>query len=132
MKDRSKALAELRVVFPVIESLPMIGYSMPSPYMPNVSGYSKDSSAWGPVIAYPFHTAVAQKVWESAKKLIRKHPESGPLEIIRLAIVDSKMSGQELTPEDHKLLEMAVSWLQNGFTRPELPTGQPTTSGVNY
>ncbi len=130
--SRASALIELRATFPVVESLPMIGYSMPSPYMPLGVSNPKDSPAWGPVAAFPFHTAVAQRVWDSAKKQIRKHPEAAPLEIIRLAVVDSKMSGQELTPEDYKLLEMAISWLQNGFAKPELPTGQPTMTRVDY
>jgi hypothetical protein len=114
--------AALRAVF---EATSWWGYSVPNLGMVKMQGTAgpasaktPDSPAWGPVASFPFHTEVAAKVWESAKKMIMKYKTAKPLEILRLAIDDSKMLSTELTPEDAKLLELAISWAQNGPPKP--------------
>lgn len=110
--------AALRAVF---ETTSWWGYSVPNLGMVKMQGTAgpasmktPNSPAWGPVEAFPFHTEVAGRVWDSAKRMIQKHKTAEPLDILRLAIDDSKMTVSELTPEDAKLLELAISWAQNG------------------
>ena len=114
--------AALKAVF---EATSWWGYSVPNLGMVQMqtsagpaSARAPESPAWGPVASFPFHTKVADKVWDSAKKMIAKYKAAKPLEILRLAIDDSKVFGNELTPEDAKLLELAISWAQNGAPKP--------------
>jgi hypothetical protein len=112
----------LRAVF---EATSWWGYSVPNIGMIKMQGTAgpasakaPDAPAWGPVASWPFHTEVAGKVWDSAKKMIQKYKFAKPLEILRFAIDDSKVFSNELTPEDAKLLELAISWAQNGAPKP--------------
>jgi hypothetical protein len=109
----------------VFEATSWWGYSVPNLGMVKMQGTAgpasakaPDGPAWGPVEAFPFHTKVAGKVWDSAKLMIAKYKTAKPLEILRLALDHSKMASNELTPEDAKLLELAISWAQNGAPKP--------------
>lgn len=117
----------------VFETTSWSGYSLPNIAMVKMQGSAgpasmktPNSPAWGPVEAFPFHTEVAGRVWDSAKKMILKNKLAKPLEIIRLAMDHSKMQSGELTPEDVRMLELAISWAQNGPPSAVSRAGGPT------
>lgn len=66
--------------------------------------------------AFPYRTRTAEVIWEKAKKLISLHPELDEQGILRKAVLDSGVNSLDLTPEDWRLLEMAVEWFKNGTT----------------
>jgi hypothetical protein len=107
------------------------GYSVPhlqmikmQPSSGPASAKAPDSPAFGPPEAvFPFHTASAGKVWSEAKRLILKHKTAGALEILRMSIEGAGIISTELTPEDARLLELAIHWAQNG------PIKTPVRSG---
>lgn len=117
--------AVLNDLHSVFEGTSWMGYSVPNIGMVKMqssagpaSQRTPGSPAWGPVASFPFHTATAGKVWDSARKMIRKYKMAKPTEILRLALDHSKLPGTELTPEDAKLLELAIAWAQNGAPKP--------------
>lgn len=64
--------------------------------------------------AWPYRTGAAERVWEVARDLISKYPELNERGILKLAIEKSGIPPLELTPEDWRLLEMAIEWEKNG------------------
>lgn len=72
----------------------------------------------GPAVApdpsFPYHTKEAGTVWQAALDLIRLYPKEGPAAIFKLALEKAKVKPQEITPEDEKLLQMAIHYAQNG------------------
>lgn len=83
------------------------------------------STGWGgfyvgsPVISepsFPYHTEVAALVWRTAKSLYTQYPELDDRALLKLSIETSNVSSLQLTPEDWRLLEMAIQWLRNGPT----------------
>lgn len=65
---------------------------------------------------FPYRTETAEVVWERAKKLIGMHPELDERAVLRKAVQDAGVNSYDLTPEDWRLLEMAIEWLKNGTT----------------
>jgi hypothetical protein len=137
------ALAELRSVFSpsLPEDIQDFATSMPSALKINTVGSSGPASLYtwqsvmGPVVSFPFYTPVARVVWKYAKKILKKEPDVSPLEIVRKAMLASKMSDQEMTPEDFKILEMAISWAQNKPVQPSQPSAQvdhPISGTASY
>lgn len=63
---------------------------------------------------FPFRTAAAEKVFQTAKQLIPKFPEATALEIKKDAINKAEVIGTELTPEDEALLDIAIHFAQTG------------------
>jgi hypothetical protein len=138
-----EALRDLRAVFsPTLpEELQSYASSMPTLLKVNPTGsagpasFHSWASAMGPVTTFPFYTPVAAVIWKAAKKIIKKNPLTNPLEVLRMAMLDSKMSDQEITPEDFKLLELAISWAQNGPAQPTPPVAnvdRPFQASASY
>lgn len=110
---------DLQLVFG--EGLPWGGYYTPTiqgmkmqPSTGPASYLSPNSPAMAPDPAFPFHTKTADKVWEKLKKLSLKRKDLDTNQLLALAIEQSDVSPNELTPEDAKLLGMAIEWLRNG------------------
>lgn len=65
---------------------------------------------------FPYRTETAELVWSHAQKLVGMHPELDEAGILRKAIEVAGVSPMDLTPEDWRLLEMAIEWWKNGTT----------------
>jgi hypothetical protein len=63
-----------------------------------------------PFPGFGFHTKSAEKVWDYAKHIAAENPTSKTDAIIGWALEASKVLAMELTPEDVKMLEMAINW----------------------
>jgi hypothetical protein len=70
---------------------------------------------------FPYRTQTAVMVWKHARELIPKHPELDEGGIIKRAIEESGANPLDLSPEDWRLLEMAVEWRKNGIKGITLP-----------
>lgn len=74
--------------------------------------------------SFPFHTKSAGNVWAQAQKLIRQMPLANSTEILKRSISSVEANPiTDLTPEDEKLLRIAIEFAQNG------PAGQPNKIG---
>jgi hypothetical protein len=67
-----------------------------------------------PEPSFPYHTKAAGAVWKAALDLVRLYPKEGAPAIFKLALSKAKVSPIEITPEDEKLLQMAIHYAQNG------------------
>ena len=84
------------------------GYSVPNLFMLNMP------STPAPFPGFGFHTKTAEVVWDHAKKLAAANPKAKTEEIISKAIEAAKVQASEMTPEDTKMLEMAINWYISG------------------
>lgn len=85
-----------------------------------------------PAPGFPFRTKTAERVWFFAQFLILQEPLLTPSDIVRQAIAQSKQNINDLTPEDLRLLLMAVEWAQNGPAKAVAYTkGGPTRSDLS-
>lgn len=100
-----------------------LGWSVPYP-----SQFSLPSSS----PPMPFHTASAQQIWDHLLKNLEKYRDQPTTAAIGQAATDAGISAWELTPEDLRLLDMAVSWAQAG-TRFDDPPPEPVgkSAGVH-
>lgn len=64
--------------------------------------------------AWPYRTETAEVVWKHASNLIPKHPELNEVDILKRAIEISGVDPLDLSPEDWRLLEMAIEWRKAG------------------
>jgi hypothetical protein len=101
-----KLIQDLREAFGRPSGTPWAGYSAPL----GVPNYKP-----GPQ-PFPYRTQTAEVVWKTAQKLIGMHPELDERSILRKAVQDSGINSFDLTPEDWRLLEMAIEWHKNGTT----------------
>ena len=98
----------------------------PSPYRSSASWRGFSAPCGGATKAnrdaeqpWPYRTETAEAVWKHASELIPKHPEMNEVEVLRKAIENSGVDPLDLSPEDWRLLEMAIEWRKSGTT------GQP-------
>ena len=63
---------------------------------------------------WPYRTETAEVVWKYARELIPKHPELNEADILKKAIEESGVNPLDLSPEDWRLLEMAIEWRKSG------------------
>lgn len=73
---------------------------------------------------FGFHTPSAEVIWKHAKTIANRHPKETTAGIISKAIERAKIPASELTPEDAKMLDMAVNWYLAG----KLSGDQPPTT----
>lgn len=66
--------------------------------------------------SFPYRTETAEVVWRQARKLVPLHPEMDEKSILRKAVLDTGVRTTDMTPEDWRLLEMAIEWHKNGTT----------------
>lgn len=59
---------------------------------------------------WPFRTDSAALAWETFKGMKHQYPESSPAWVLQRALQVSGIDSMDITPEDWRLLEMAVSW----------------------
>ena len=64
---------------------------------------------------WPYRTESAEVVWRHAVKLISAYPAMNEQMILQKAVEDSGVSTLDLSPEDWRLLEMAIEWKKNGL-----------------
>ena len=88
-----------------------------------------------PATAFGFHTKAAEEVWKYAKQIADAYPKEATAAIISKAIDRSEIPVTELTPEDSKMLDMAVNWYLagkvSGMDQPwPPPYGGNNTSGT--
>jgi hypothetical protein len=68
-----------------------------------------------PAPSFPFHTKAARDVWGKAEGLIALFPLENPTQILQRAMIAVNVKPlMDLTPEDEKLLRMAIDQAQNG------------------
>jgi hypothetical protein len=63
---------------------------------------------------FPYRTQTAERIWAKAKELVPKHPELDEPNILRKAFEETGLDARDLTPEDWRLLEMAIEFFKNG------------------
>lgn len=82
--------------------------------------------------AWPYRTQAAHAVWSAAKDLISLYPERSTQEVLMLAVREASVAASDLTPEDWRLLEMAVEWYRDGTTGIPKPAagGNPGSSST--
>jgi hypothetical protein len=93
------------------------GYSVPNPLQVKTTHQPSggaDLQANQQAMGFPFHTRAAEMVLKKAIELIGLYPNKSAKELIGIAVNKSGISVTNLTPEDSHLLNMAVSWAQNG------------------
>ena len=88
-----------------------------------------------PATGFGFHTKGAEEIWKYAQRLADAHPKETTASIIGKAIDQSNIPITELTPEDSKMLDMAVNWYLagkvGGMEQPGPPPyGGNSTSGT--
>lgn len=129
---RPKLAETLSTLEQVFETTMWSGHSVPNPMMmkmrhgepsektPKMSKAEKPDSPnpgkfTAPAPSFPFHTKVSRKVYKKALKLIKLYPLENPTQILKRAIVATGTTPLvDLTPEDEKLLRMAIEYAQNG------------------
>lgn len=138
---RQKAESTLDAVF---EASGWLGYSVPNinqirmahPKSLDVPAMAKDdkeqiddedpSQIVRPPASFPFHTDTAAEVYEKSLELISLYPLDNPVQIVKRAIQALGVNMiASLTPEDIKLLEMAVNYAQNGAPSRPKKKGNP-------
>lgn len=65
--------------------------------------------------SFPYRTQTAEVVWKHARDLIPKHPELNEADLLKRAIESSGVDPLDLSPEDWRLLEMAIEWRKSGM-----------------
>lgn len=88
-----------------------------------------------PAPVFGFHTKTAEKVWKHAQQIADAHPKETTAAIVSKAIDRADVPASELTPEDSKMLDMAVNWYLagkvSGMEQPfPPPYGGNNTSGT--
>lgn len=93
-----------------------IGYSTPPAVTDVVTPNSGAQPQIGPddLRGFSYRTDSAKLVWKAAQMLVGAHPDKQPMEIVNLALEKAGVSQETLAPEDVRMLEMGVEWLQNG------------------
>jgi hypothetical protein len=91
-----------------------------APQVGNARGVAQDANE-NP--GFGFRTWSARMVFEMAQKLIGLYPLAKPAEILAMAIRKSGVLTSELTPEDDKMLMMAIDWAQSGAPKTNVRTG---------
>lgn len=68
-----------------------------------------------PKPSFPFNTRAAREVWAKAEEFVGLFPLENPTQILRRAMEAARVRPlNDLTPEDEKLLRMAIDHAQNG------------------
>lgn len=80
----------------------------------NVVSFHMMKTPFNPGPGLSFHTKSAEEVWRIAKQVADEMPKEQTSVIISRAMERMKVLMTELTPEDMKLLEMAVNWYLAG------------------
>lgn len=125
LRARTEALELLSRVF---EQVSASGSWMPHPMLTKMShGAPGDEpnpeptppSAMANIAAappsFPFHTKVSRNIYQKALKLKVLYPLEGPRQILKRAIMAAGATPLiDITPEDEKLLHMAIELAQNG------------------
>jgi hypothetical protein len=63
---------------------------------------------------FGFRTKTAEVVFMAAADLILEFPQDNAAAILQRAVTRAEIPQWDLTPEDFRLLEMAIEWMQNG------------------
>lgn len=82
--------------------------------------------------AWPYRTQTAEVVWKHASKLIPDHPEMNEADILKKAVEVSGVDPLDLSPEDWRLLEIAIEWRKNGAAWQKRPRIGGNTPGGPY
>jgi len=102
------------------------GYSVPNFHMMK--------TPFNPGPGFGFHTKSAEEVWRLAKAVADENPKEKTTAIIGKAVDRANVLITELTPEDMKMLEMAVNWYlagkSAGMEEPTPPYNGNKTAGA--
>lgn len=82
--------------------------------------------------AWPYRTQTAEVVWKHASELIPKHPEMNEADILKKAVEISGVDALDLSPEDWRLLEMAIEWRKAGAAFQKRPRIGGSAPGGPY
>jgi hypothetical protein len=64
---------------------------------------------------FPYRTQTAEVVWKHLVDLIPKHPDLDTVQLLQKAIEVAGVDPLDLSPEDWRLLEMAIEWRKDGI-----------------
>lgn len=117
--DLSNLLEELNEVFGESTGTPSArsfgGWGGMYAPMPTGSGWSgipvqpeKSAPSW------PYRTQSAHVVWDKIKEIAPMMTHATDKELMAAAVEQSGIPAMQLTPEDWRMLEMAVEWYRNG------------------
>lgn len=114
------ALAVLDSVFG--ENTSWTGYSVPNIF--------QIRTPHQPAPGFGFRTGAAEKIWIRAVGIMKKNPKMLPREVTALALQqDDQVLPFELTPEDYRLIDMGLYWIQSGKGDWAVPAGVPPRIG---
>jgi len=116
---RKKLIETLGTPSPQRSSVAWKGFSAPYGQL-SAPGNRDNAQPW------PYRTETAEVVWKHARDLIPKHPELNEADLLKKAIEVSGVNPLDLSPEDWRLLEMAIEWRKSGVSN--LP--KPRTGGA--
>jgi hypothetical protein len=85
--------------------------AVPGPFMTPTSAMIKTPTA---AATFPFHTPTANAVWSKAQELSVTDVDKSPEDILKAAIEELEVEPNDLTPEDFRLLQMAIKWFMDG------------------
>jgi len=92
------------------------GYSAP---LGAAQALAPNEPGWQP---FPFRTETAEVLWRYILKMMPLYPALQDMPLIQKAVDESGVSPLDLSPEDWRLLEMAVEWRRNGLKGMKMPT----------
>lgn len=105
---------------------PLVGYWLPNiglvKMQQGTTGSGKDS------LGFPFSTAQAERLFDYCLKVVDQYPKMKALAVLQKSLDDSGIPGLDVTPEDLKLLELAIGWAQAGMSN-KVPITAPVRTG---
>lgn len=106
----------------------------PSPVRSSAAwkGFYAPARVIPPSQAFPYRTETAEVVWKHLRDLIPKHPELDEQGLLKRAIEVSGVDPLDLSPEDWRLLEIAIEWRKNGSAWQKRPRIGGSTPGGPY
>ena len=108
------------IVGPMGERISVNVVTAKAPEVGNARGQAQDANE-NP--GFGFSTWSARMVFEMAQRLIGLYPLLKPEELLPLAVRKSGVQATELTPEDDRMLKIAIDWAQNGSAKTNIRTG---------
>lgn len=79
---------------------------------------------------FPFGTESAKKVWEKAQKIARQDPDAKESVVLQQAMDAARVPPIDLTPEDLRILDLAIHWALSGKSTETPPKSNARIGGT--
>lgn len=152
LRARMSVSEAMSVLDSVFEQVSASGSWMPNPMLTKMShgapGNEPNPEPVKPSVnvpiatappSFPFHTKVSRKIYQKALKFKELYPLEGAAQILKRAIMAAGATPLvDITPEDEKLLRMAIDFAQNGPAKSKgnriggMPGGPFNSTGDDY